>query len=366
MRTVNWGIIGCGDVADKKSGPAFSSVRNSQLIAVMRRDPARAEEFACRHNVAHSYSTTEDLLNNNSINAIYVASPPSSHKEHAIQALRKGFNVYLEKPVGLNAMEAKDIYAELLSSGAKLCVAHYRRYLPLFTHVKYLLMTSHIGEVRSCHVKLWQSIPKTTAADNWRLDPSVSGGGLFHDLAPHQLDIMLYLFGKPVWYRGMGLSQASGSDVTGECYPADHVCGMALFPEQLVFNGSWCFCVDESNVTDECIILGSRGSIQFSFFGPSCTLVVRSRGPASSSNATTCSCEDADDLGTLEVTSQIFEHPTVIQTPMIESVVEYFLQETYSRGNGTPTVEGEGLHNPCSLEDAIVVMEMMDAFSTPI
>lgn len=328
IKKISWGILGCGDVAERKSGPAFAKTAGSELVAVMRRDPQKAENFAKRHSVPFWHITTEDLFNNEGLNSIYIASPPSSHKEQTIEALRRGFNVYVEKPVALNAGDAKEMLEVLQTSRGRLCVAHYRRCLPLFIRVKNILDSNHIGDVRSCHIKTWQTKPAQILEDNWRLNPTISGGGLFHDLSPHQLDIMLFFFGKPSLCQGFSVAQ---NDETG---PADHVVGTAIFANRIIFNGSWCFCVDETDATDECYIIGSKGSIRFPFFSPSSELIVRTR----------------TNSGGITIHTERYEHPAVIQQPMIDSVVRYF--------------QGDEIENPCSLQEAVAVMEMIDAFTS--
>jgi predicted dehydrogenase len=328
---ISWGILGCGDVCERKSGPAFSETVGSELVAVMRRDLQKAEDFAKRHGVPCWHGTIDDLLGNRQLNSIYIASPPSSHKEQAIAALHRGFNVYVEKPVSINAADAREMLEVLRNSPGRLCVAHYRRCLPLFVRVKEILQSNCIGEVRYCQLRTWQCKPTQSAEDNWRLNPAISGGGLFHDLSPHQLDIMLFLFGKPIQCQGISVTQSEQSG------PADNVSGMAIFENNIIFNGSWCFCVNELDATDECLIVGSKGSIRFQFFGPSSELTLRYR---------------KDDDGEICSQTHFFEHPAVIQSPMIEAVVQYFQDDA-----------GQS-DNPCSLEDAIIVMDMMDAFTT--
>lgn len=361
--SIRWGILGCGDVAEKKSGPAFRSINGSELVAVMRRDASKAEDYARRHYISRWYNDIDQFFLDDQINAVYVATPPSCHKQHAITALEKGFDVYLEKPVALNAKEAEEIMESLKLSPGNLCVAHYRRSLPLFTRVKEILRSNIIGDVFSCDIKLWQRKPCNTGAENWRLDPSVSGGGLFHDLSPHQLDILLFLFGNPTFFQGMATTHMKSTPGS----PVDHVSGMALFDHCVVFNGSWCFCVDPAQEIDECIITGSLGCIRFSFFGPSSDLVVTSRkldvGGA------------IFEAGGTATTSETFIHPSVIQTPMIEAAVEYFKFKRMERDVATSSSNEDNascapisvVNNPCSLEEAIVVMKMIDAFtSVPI
>jgi len=319
---VRWGIIGCGDVTEKKSGPAFNKVKDSRLLAVMRRDTAKAADYAHRHQVPHWYSKVEDLLDNPALNAIYIATPPSSHFDYALKALAAGKDVYIEKPVTLNAHEARLLLDVVRKNNGKLVVAHYRRQLPLFLKVKELLDTGRIGTVRTVQLRLWQSRSPdlvTKGAADWRTDPTISGGGYFFDLAPHQLDLMLYFFGLPISFEGFSQIQDAASAV------ADQTTGTILFEHQVVFNGSWCFNVRQEDQVDHCEIIGSRGKITFSIFGNSVAV-------------------QSDD----EENEFVFEHPEHIQYPMIASTVAFF------EGNGP---------NPASMEEAVTLMEIIDCFA---
>src|ERR1700744_567818 len=264
MNNINWGIIGCGNVTEKKSGQAYNKTPNSKLVAVMRRDAAKAADYAARHHVARWYADADELLNDAEVNAVSVATPPAFHLEYAIAALKKGLNVYVEKPVTRTAAEAQAMADAVKQSNGKLTVAHYRRALPMFLHVKELLAKNIIGDVRTVQIRMWKSIRPDLIANsetNWRVNPELSGGGYFHDLAPHQLDLMLFYFGMPQCYSGYALNQAN-------LYPADdHVAGHILFPNKVAVNGSWCFNVPESEVVDNCEIIGTKGSISFPFFG---------------------------------------------------------------------------------------------------
>src|SRR6187551_1308715 len=102
MEKINWGIIGCGDVSEVKSGPAFNKVNNSSLVAVMRRDGAKAKDYAHRHQVPKWYDDASLLINDPDVNAIYIATPPSSHEEYTIAAIDAGKPVYVEKPMTMN------------------------------------------------------------------------------------------------------------------------------------------------------------------------------------------------------------------------------------------------------------------------
>lgn len=322
METINWGIIGCGDVTEKKSGPAFNKVPGSKLAAVMRRDADKAADYARRHQVGNWYSDAYELINSTEVNAIYVATPPSSHLEYAVAALKKGYPVYVEKPVTLNATQAQQLADAVQQYNGKLVVAHYRRRLPMFLKVKELLNQQAIGDVRTVQMRLWQSRKPalvTKGAPNWRTQPELSGGGYFHDLSPHQLDLMLYFFGEPVHYQGFGLNQShtTGAD--------DHVTGSILFENNVVFNGSWCFNVAETENIDSCEIIGSEGKISFPVFGNTITL------------------KTGNNLESFN-----FEQPENIQYPMITSVVAYINDEQ---------------PNPCTIEEALTLMKIIDAFA---
>ncbi|MET3498443.1 putative dehydrogenase [Mucilaginibacter rubeus] len=319
---INWGIIGCGNVTEKKSGPAFKKVAGSNLVAVMRRDAEKAADYAARHGVGKWYSAASELLNDQELNAIYIATPPASHLDYALIALKKGLNVYVEKPVTRNSAEARAMAAAVKGSSSKLTVAHYRRALPMFLKVKELIDAQLIGEIRTLQIRMWQSRKPTLIADvetNWRVQPELSGGGYFHDLAPHQLDLMLYYFGEPEMYHGVSLNQSNST-------PADdHVCGQILFKNKVVVNGSWCFNVAESETTDTCEIIGTKGKIIFPFFG----------------NYINWKTDSEEDTIT-------FTHPEHIQQPFISKIVAYF--------------NGEG-PNPCSIDEAVTLMDIIDAFT---
>ncbi len=324
MGTINWGIIGCGDVTEVKSGPPLYKVPGSHLVAVMRRDAVKAEDYARRHGVGKWYADADELLNDAEINAVYIATPPSSHMEYALAAIKRGLNVYIDKPVTLNAKQARQIADALKHSNSKVAVAHYRRALPSYLYIKELLDNGAIGDVRSVQIRTWKNAKpeqEEKSSDNWRVDPHFSGGGYFHDLSPHQLDLMLFYFGIPVKYSGFSINQAT-------MYPADdHTCGSIIFENGVVVNGSWCFNVAPSEFTDECVMVGTKGSIRFPFFN--------------APYAVTLKTERGENAKT-------FTQPEHIAYPMVEKVVNYFM--------------GEG-ENPSDLNDAITLMDIIDAFA---
>ncbi len=322
MKKITWGILGCGDVTEVKSGPAFNKVANSAIEAVMRRNADKAADYAIRHRIDKWYSDAGELINDQNINAIYVATPPAPHKHYAIQALKAGKHVYLEKPVTLNSAECEEIIAVAKDSSNKVTVAHYRRAQPVFIKLKELIDNKAIGDVRFIDLKLFQksgsdAIAKTE--ENWRVNPEISGGGLFFDLAPHQLDMLIYIFGKPLTVHGFSKNQSGKENV------ADITVGQIAFSNNVIFNGVWCFNSHPDNEIEQCEIIGSEGKITFSFFNSNLSLTKNGK--------------------TINFSFPPMQH---VQQDMIEKTVQYFL--------------GEEEKNPCSLEDALMSLEVMEVF----
>ncbi|MGB3775993.1 MAG: Gfo/Idh/MocA family oxidoreductase [Leeuwenhoekiella sp.] len=317
-----WGIIGCGDVAEVKSGPAFQKCNNSQLLAVMRRNSAKAKDFAQRHKVPLWYDNADELLKNEDINAVYIATPPSSHLEYTIKSIEAGKDIYLEKPMTRTANEANQILEALKDSSSKLVVAHYRRKLPAFLKIKELLNQKAIGEIRFAKIEILQPLKSDLIAetdDNWRVEPEVSGGGYFYDIAPHQLDLMCDFFGEFDQFAGFSKNQAA------DYKAADVVHGSISFKNGVQFQGLWCFNVAENDKKDQCIIYGSEGKITFSFYGGQVFL------------------ESNDRNETFH-----FDQIAHVQQPLIQATVDYFMGKA---------------KNPCPVQAGLNVMKLLEGFS---
>ncbi|MFH1000128.1 MAG: Gfo/Idh/MocA family oxidoreductase, partial [Bacteroidota bacterium] len=101
MKEIKWGILGCGNVTEVKSGPAFQQIKGSEIVAVMRRDAAKAADYALRHGVNIWYSNAEELIADEKVNAVYIATPPDTHAFYTLKALEAGKTVYVEKPMAI-------------------------------------------------------------------------------------------------------------------------------------------------------------------------------------------------------------------------------------------------------------------------
>ena len=269
MKEINWGIIGCGDVAEVKSGPAFQNVANSNLLMVMRRNEAKAKDFAERHNVPLWTSNADDILSNPKIHAVYIATPPSSHLMYTLQALKAGKHVYLEKPMALNPNEANQICKALVNSTGKLTMAHYRRKLPAFLKVKELLENNSIGEVLHVDLQVLQSKKElfiSDKKDNWRVQPEISGGGYFYDLAPHHIDLMIHFFGSIDKLYGLTTPTKINNKVN------KIVNGIIAFENGIQFRGLWQFNAAEINQKMSVLYMGQTDVSNFHFLARKFTL----------------------------------------------------------------------------------------------
>ena len=294
MRTIRWGIIGCGDVTEVKSGPAFRRAENSELVAVMRRNGERAEDYAHRHGVPRWYDDADDLIHDPEVDAIYIATPPASHKTYTLLSAEAGKPVYVEKPMALNFEECQEMIQACRSAQVPLFVAFYRRALARFLKIKELIDGQAIGDVRFVNVTLYQPLapeeldPETLP---WRVRPEIAGGGRFVDLASHMLDLLDFLLGPVQEVHGFASNQAHR-------YPAeDIVTGTFRFESGVQAVGTWCFTgYDRWDRTE---IVGSEGKIEYSTFDAQPVVLTTGQG------RTEFACD----------------YPPHIQQPLIQTVV---------------------------------------------
>ena len=263
MHKIKWGIIGCGKVSELKSGPAFNKVENSQLVAVMRRDATLAEDYAKRHGVPKFYTDADALINDEEVNAVYVATPPDTHALYAIKAMRAGKAVYVEKPMARTYAECLEMIQVSEETGQPLYVAYYRRSLAAFVKVKQLVDEGVIGKPLTVNIRLHKAKGERDQfqeQQSWHLNPEIAGAGYFYDLGSHQLDYMDFLFGPITNSYGMA------SNIVGYYQVEDTVAAVFTFASGVKGTGSWCFVVDKDNEEDMIEITGTKGKISFPCF----------------------------------------------------------------------------------------------------
>ena len=260
LKTTRWGIIGCGDVTELKSGPAYQKTEGFEIVAVMRRDAEKVADYAKRHGIKKHYTNADELINDPEVDAVYIATPPDSHKLYALKVAAAGKPCCIEKPLAPNYQDSLIITGAFAAKNIPLFVAYYRRALPRFEQIKKWLDNKEIGEIR--HIN-WHLSKPTSSKDlsgeyNWRTDITVATGGYFDDLASHGLDLFVHYFGN--------ISEVSGLSVNQQnLYTSkDAVAAYWLHESGITGSGSWNFGSFERE--DRVEIYGSKGKITFAVF----------------------------------------------------------------------------------------------------
>jgi predicted dehydrogenase len=294
-------------VTEVKSGPGLQKARNSELIAVMRRDGDKARDYAKRHGVGKWSDDADEIIHDPKVNAVYIATPPDSHADYTKRVAAAGKPVYVEKPMARTYAECQEMLAACQAAQVPLFVAYYRRRLPQFVYVKELLDAGAIGAVRAVTVNLFQSVRPGDGDPNqlpWRIRPEISGGGYFFDLASHELDILDYLLGPIVEAQGIAGNQA------GLYQAEDIVTGTLRFAPQesgragVQGIGVWSFTVDKHEQRDRIEIVGDKGRIEFACFALDAPVVVARQGVTE---------------------ERRFTMPDHVQQPLIETVIDALL-----------------------------------------
>lgn len=298
MKQINWGFIGCGEVTEYKSGPAFNEVEGSQIVAVMSRNAEKARSYAERHGIRKWYTDAQALIDDPDVNAVYIATPPSSHVTYAVMSMRSGKPVYVEKPLAASYDDCARVNHVSRETHVPCFVAYYRRYLPYFAKVRELLEQGRVGKVLNVQIRFAcppREVDYNTPENRpWRIQPDIAGGGYFYDLAPHQLDLLQQLFGVIVHAQGYSANR-------GGLYQAeDTVSACFCFENGLPGSGSWCFAGHESGREDRIEIIGEEGILSFSVFDY---------------NPITLHTSDGVEKITVP-------NPKYVQQPLIQAVVE--------------------------------------------
>jgi len=262
MKTIRWGIIGCGDVTEVKSGPGFQKAINSELVAVMRRNSALAKDYALRHQVPKWYDDAELLINDPDVDAVYIATPPAFHKTYTELCAKAGKPIYVEKPMAIKYEDCMAMIEICEKENVPLFVAFYRRGMARFHKIKKLIESGVIGDIRFVSVKNYEKPSREVLEGDalpWRVVPEISGGGIFMDIGCHTLDILDFLLGQIVEMTGRAGNQA------GLYEAEDIVTADFRFASGVQGTGVWCFSAFENYDCNE--IVGSKGKIRFSTFG---------------------------------------------------------------------------------------------------
>lgn len=262
MKTIRWGMIGCGDVAEVKSGPGFYKADHSSLVAVMRRNGALAADYARRHGVSRWTDNADAIIQAPDIDAVYIATQTDSHREYTLRCARAGKAVYVEKPMAMRHAECIEMVEACRDAGVPLWVGYYRRALPRFLAVKELVDSGAVGPVRMVISRQLARAPQIAPGDGlpWRVDPARSGGGFFFEAVCHTFDFLDFAFGPIIKARGIA------SNLAGAYAAEDTVGATYRFESGVQGCGTWCYAAGEDIEMNE--IVGEHGRILFSTSQP--------------------------------------------------------------------------------------------------
>jgi 1,5-anhydro-D-fructose reductase (1,5-anhydro-D-mannitol-forming) len=290
---IRWGIVGCGDVCEVKSGPGFQKARDSELVAVMRRNPQLAEDFARRHGVPRWYDDADRLIADPEVDAVYVATPPGSHCEYARKVAAAGKPCLMEKPMARNRRECDEMIGLFESAGQKVFVAYYRRSQDRFQKVRGLL--AELGPLKTVSYRHAQRpLPADDSGDlPWRVEAEPAGGGLVMDVGCHALDMIDFLFGP--------LAEVSGNATNrGGQYAVEDFVDIAWQHDGGI-TGSAEFDFQADAPADKLMVTGEGVSLSVPIFDPG-PIVLQRRDEA------------ATEIG--------YEQPEHVHQPFIQDVVD--------------------------------------------
>jgi predicted dehydrogenase len=196
MDKLRWGLIGCGDISKKRVAPALNSLDQSELIAVARANHSLAKSFAKEFSAKRWYKNWQDILSDEEIDAVYLATPVYLHAEQTIAAAEAGKHVLCEKPMALNANDCKRMIETCKTHNVKLGVAYYRHFYPVIKGAKEIILSGEIGEPTIVDIQAFEWFDRKPGEPRyWLLQKELSGGGPMMDFGCHRIEVLHYLFG---------------------------------------------------------------------------------------------------------------------------------------------------------------------------
>ncbi|TFD49396.1 Gfo/Idh/MocA family oxidoreductase [Cryobacterium sp. Hh11] len=205
--SIRWGILATGGIAH-----AFTSdlVQNGHKVqAVGSRSQASADAFAVEFGIPTAHASYTELVNDPEVDVIYVSTPHPFHAEHAALALNAGKHVLIEKPIALNAGEARQIVNLAASKNLLVMEALWTRFLPHLVRIREILAAGTLGEVRSLIADHTQDLPDDPAH---RLNSLELGGGALLDLGVYPVNFAHAVFGSPDTILASASFKATGAD----------------------------------------------------------------------------------------------------------------------------------------------------------
>lgn len=197
MKTVRWGLMGCGDISRKRVAPALRDAAGSELVAVNRARVELAEDFAREFGARRWHADWRELLADDEIDAVYVATPVSLHAEQTIAAAEAGKHVLCEKPMAMDVAECDRMIAACRANGVALSIAYYRHFYPVIHRVREILAAGEIGRPVLAQINAFERFNPQPGQDRyWFVKRALAGGGPMMDFGCHRIEVLMHLLGK--------------------------------------------------------------------------------------------------------------------------------------------------------------------------
>ena len=204
MKKLRWGLIGCGDIAQRRVAPALRDLPSCELIAVNRAQSELAPAFAKEFGARRWYLDWKKLLLDEDIDAVYIATPVHLHAEQAVAAAEAGKHVLCEKPMAMNVRECDRMIDACRAHQVKLGVAYYRHFYPVVERIKAILNSGEIGTPVLAQINAFERFdPAADHPRSWLLKKDIAGGGPMFDFGCHRIEVLTNIFGPITEVKAM-------------------------------------------------------------------------------------------------------------------------------------------------------------------
>ncbi len=190
MKKIKWCVIGAGGIADRRTIPAIMKDPDAELVAIMDKSAQVAERIGQKYGVPH-FTSESEMLGSIECDAVYIGTPVFCHKEQAIIALEHGVSVLVEKPICLDAKEARELVDAFKKAGLQLTVGYMMKHHGLHKRMREIIKAGGIGKPVNVRAQFSCWYPDIPGA--WRQTWSLGGGGAFMDLGVHCAELIEYV-----------------------------------------------------------------------------------------------------------------------------------------------------------------------------
>jgi predicted dehydrogenase len=194
--TVRFAILGFGLHAVRRLLPAFASAKQAKLVGMWRRDPAAAQLNCMEHKIEHNFLSREELCVSPDVDVVFITSPDAMHKNDMLLAARSGKAILCEKPVAMNATEARQMHAAAQTAGILFGVAQNFRYNRSLEWLREKIKAGHIGKPQFARAEY--TYPADRAPRKWIMDPALACGGPIADVGVHCMDALRFVLGEEI------------------------------------------------------------------------------------------------------------------------------------------------------------------------